>query len=135
MVEQVILSQCGILFDEKALERVDMPLSSFPLPQTPSASEDSNRKPQLMEDKMDPSTAPDGVASLSVEELEAPSHVPSVGPADPPTVPSQPNPETCDALAPSFDELQLNKSWWLLEIMLLPFAWQDAHGKWHTKWR
>ncbi|OAX44319.1 hypothetical protein K503DRAFT_679125 [Rhizopogon vinicolor AM-OR11-026] len=73
MVEQVIQSQCGILFDEEALERS-------------------------------------------------------------PTIPSQPNPEICDALAPLFDELQLQKAWWLLEIMLLPYAWQDACGKWHTKW-
>ncbi|OJA07506.1 hypothetical protein AZE42_09221 [Rhizopogon vesiculosus] len=117
MVEQVIQSQCGILFDEEALERLGMPLSSLPVPQPPPAS-------------------PDDVVSLPMEELKASSYVPSTSspPTQPPTIPSQPNPETCDALAPLFDELQLQKAWWLLEIMLLPYAWQDAHGKWHTKW-
>jgi hypothetical protein len=132
MLEQVILSQCGIVFDEEALERVGMPLSSFPTPQTPSAAEDPSCESHLISDKAGPSATPEDVVSLPVEELDAPSPLPST---DPPTIPSQPNPDTCDALAPLFDELQLQKSWWLLEIMLLPFSWQDAHGKWHTRWR
>lgn len=132
MLEQVILSQCGIIFDEEALERVGMPLSSFPTPQAPSAAKDPSCESHLISDKAGPSAAPEDVVSLPVEELDAPSPLPST---DPPTIPSQPNPDTCDALSPLFDELQLQKSWWLLEIMLLPFSWQDAHGKWHTRWR
>ena len=131
MVEQVILSQCGILFDEEALERVGMPLSSFPVPQTLPGSEDPS---QPMKVKTDLSTAHDGVGSLLIEELTS-LVVPSSYTANPPTVPSQqPNPETCDALAPMFDQLQLQKLWWILEIIPLPYTYQDARGKWRTKW-
>jgi hypothetical protein len=130
MVEQIILSQCGITFDEEALERVGMPLSSFPIPQMPPVAEDPTCQSQLISDKAGPSTGSDDVVPLSVEE---PSPVPP--PTDSPTLPSPQDPETCDALAPMFDELQIQKVWWLLEILPLPFAYQDAHGKWHTKWR
>ncbi|KAG2151424.1 hypothetical protein DEU56DRAFT_777810 [Suillus clintonianus] len=132
MVEQVILSQCGIAFDEEALERVGMPLSSFPVPTTPPATEDPTGKSPPMTEKTGLSAAPDDAVS---PVAEVPLSAPSSPPTDPPTTPSLPNPQTCDALAPLFDELQLQKAWWLLEILPLPFAWQDAHGKWHKKWR
>lgn len=130
MVEQVILSNCGIVLDEEALERVGMPLSSFPISQTPPA-EDSTGKSQPMTDCPGLSAAPiDVVSPFSEAALPATSSLPT----DPPTTPSPLNPQTCDALAPLFDELQLQKAWWLLEIIPLPFAWQDARGKWHKKW-
>ncbi|KAG1748599.1 hypothetical protein EDB19DRAFT_1682574 [Suillus lakei] len=132
MVEQVILSQCGIVFDEEALERVGMPLSSFPISKTPPATEDPTGKSQPMTDKTGLSAAPDDAVSPFAEALLP---APSTPPTDSPTTPSHPNPQTCNALAPLFDELQLQKAWWLLEILPLPFAWQDAHGKWHKKWR
>ncbi|KAG1818458.1 uncharacterized protein BJ212DRAFT_1446354 [Suillus subaureus] len=121
MVEQVILSNCGITFDEEALERIGMPLSSFPVSQTPPTTEDPTSKSQPI----------DAVSPFA----EVPLAAPSSPPTDPPATPSPPNPQTCDALAPLFDELQLQKAWWLLEILPLPSAWQDAHGKWHKKWR
>jgi uncharacterized protein (DUF2235 family) len=131
MVEQVILSNCGIVFDEEALERVGMPLSSFPISQTPPATEDPTGKSQLTTDNP-------GLSAASIDAVspfaEAPSPVPSSPPTNPPTTPSLPNPETCNALAPLFDQLQIQKAWWLLEILPLPFGWQDAHGKWHKKW-
>ncbi|KAG0703790.1 hypothetical protein DFH29DRAFT_915099 [Suillus ampliporus] len=133
MVEQVMLSQCGIVFDEEALERVGMPLSSLPVSKTPPATEDPTGKSPPVIDKTDLSAAPNDAVSPFVEETPLSAH--SSPPTDPPTTPSQRNPETCNALAPLFDELQLSKSWWLLEIIPLPFAWQDAHGKWHKKWR
>ncbi|KAG1742356.1 uncharacterized protein EDB91DRAFT_1336135 [Suillus paluster] len=130
MVEQVLLSQCGIVFDEAALERVGMPLSSLPISKTPPATENPTGKSPPMTDTTVLSAATNDTL---VEEEPLPA--PSSPPTDPPTTPSQPNPETCDALAPLFDELQLQKAWWLLEIIPLPFAWQDAHGKWHKKWK
>ncbi|KAG2155809.1 uncharacterized protein EDB93DRAFT_53072 [Suillus bovinus] len=132
MVEQVILSNCGIVFDEEALERVGMPLSSFPPSQTPPAIEDPTGKSQLMTDNSCSSAASIDVVSPFTEVA---SPAPSSPPAGSPTAPPIPNPQTCDALAPLFDQLQIQKAWWLLEILPLPCVWQDAHGKWHTKWR
>ncbi|KIK47266.1 hypothetical protein CY34DRAFT_74473 [Suillus luteus UH-Slu-Lm8-n1] len=132
MVEQVILSNCGIVFDEEALERVGMPLSSFPISKTPPATEDLPDKSHPILDIPNLGAAPvDAVSPFA----EAPLPTPSSPLTDPPTTPSLPNPQTCDALAPLFDQLQLQKAWWLLEILPLPFRWQDALGKWHTKWR
>lgn len=132
MVEQVILSNCGIVFDEEALERAGMPSSSLPISKTPPATEDPADKSQPMTDNPSLSVGPvDAVSPFA----EAPLPTPSSPPNDPPTIPSNPNPETCDALAPLFDQLQIQKAWWLLEILPLPFAWQDAHGRWHKKWR
>ncbi|KAG1906398.1 uncharacterized protein F5891DRAFT_1002156 [Suillus fuscotomentosus] len=133
MVEQVILSNCGIVFDEEALERVSMPLSSFPTSPTPPATEEPTGKSQLMMDNPRLSAVSIDVVSSFVETV--PSPAPSSSPTGPPTTPSPSNPETCDALAPLFDQLQLQKAWWLLEILPLPCAWQDAHGKWHKRWR
>ncbi|EGN98587.1 hypothetical protein SERLA73DRAFT_169524 [Serpula lacrymans var. lacrymans S7.3] len=70
MVEQIVASQCGILFDNDALERN--------------------------------------------------------GPT--------PSPELSDALAQMHDELQMQKLWWLLEIIPLDFAWQGPDGLWHKTW-
>lgn len=132
MVEQVILSNCGIVFDEKALERVGMPLSSFPISKTPPATEDPADKSHPIPDIPRLSAAPvDAVSPFA----EAPLPTPSSPPTDPPATPSPQNPQTCDALAPLFDQLQLQKAWWLLEILPLPFRWQDGLGKWHTRWR
>lgn len=37
-----------------------------------------------------------------------------------------------DALAPIYDQLKLNKLWWILELIPLTFSWQDAAGNWKS---
>jgi len=37
-----------------------------------------------------------------------------------------------DSLEPIHDELAKKKMWWVLEMLPLPFTWQDAQGDWHT---
>ncbi|KAF8843330.1 hypothetical protein BDN67DRAFT_897217 [Paxillus ammoniavirescens] len=74
MVDHVIQSQCGILFDDAALAQIGY-------------------------------TAPA----------------------------CAPNPQLSNALAPLFDELKLNKWWWLLEVTPFSYAWQDSDGVWHNK--
>jgi len=37
-----------------------------------------------------------------------------------------------DALQPIHDELQLNRRWWLLELLPLHYSYQDAQGVWRT---
>ena len=39
------------------------------------------------------------------------------------------------ATKPLHDELKLDPIWWILELIPLPFSWQDAKGKWHKKWK
>jgi len=40
-----------------------------------------------------------------------------------------------DCLQPIYDELVIDKMWWMLEIMPLKFTWQDAQCVWHSKRR
>lgn len=42
--------------------------------------------------------------------------------------------DTVDATKPLHNELRLQPMWWILELVPLPFSWQDASGKWHKKW-
>lgn len=40
-----------------------------------------------------------------------------------------------DSTMPLHDELRIEPIWWILELVPLPFTWQDAAGVWHSKWR
>ncbi|KAF9793319.1 hypothetical protein BJ322DRAFT_996824 [Thelephora terrestris] len=79
MVKQVILSQCGILFDLAALRRADIDISN-----------------------------------IITTDFQQPTDQ--------------------DALTDPHDQLKMKKAWWILEIMPMKYAWQDAKGKWHAKW-
>lgn len=98
MIEQVMESKCGIMFDSDALERIGFKAS--PSPQTLDAT---------------------GATDSAVQE--------SLNGVDQPTFP-----ERSDAIAPLFDELKINKLWWILELLPFTYAWQDDKGLWHSKW-
>ena len=51
--------------------------------------------------------------------------------ADPPITPM----DATDAVQPLHDTLKSQPLWWLLEIIPLPFTWQNAKGVWKKKWR
>lgn len=42
--------------------------------------------------------------------------------------------DNVDSAQPVHDELKMMPLWWLLEIIPLPYAWQDAQGVWRKKW-
>lgn len=42
--------------------------------------------------------------------------------------------DTEDAAQPMYDALVKQPLWWLLEIIPLPFSWQNADGVWKKKW-
>jgi hypothetical protein len=121
MVEQVMQSQCGILFDSDELARIGFTLP----PHSPQISPDSNindlplvaSEIQITQDSMN-------ISGSVVQELR-----------NEPTPSPEAYPERSDATAPLFDELKVNKLWWLLEILPSSHAWQDRNGVWHNKWR
>jgi len=88
MVEQVMQSDCGIIFDESELARIGF---------TPSQPVDAGR---------------------SGAQTSNPDY-----------------PEHSDAIAPLFDELIIQKAWWILEFLPTANAWQDDQGEWHRQWR
>lgn len=42
--------------------------------------------------------------------------------------------DSVDMDEPEYDQLKANWLWWLLEIIPLPYSWQDDQGVWHRKW-
>jgi hypothetical protein len=77
MVREIVKSQCGILFEDDALERASI--------------------------------------ELEIDEDDAMKNLDNI-----------------DALEPIHDELKLDPLWWILEILPLTFAWQNASGKWQS---
>lgn len=132
MVEQVIQSQCGILFDSDELARIGFtvpPLSPQP-PVTRGQVLPGSNINDLALVACEIETTPQDATDISVcivQDLPNESKQPTPSP--------EPYPEHLDAIAPLFDELKISKLWWLLEILPCSNAWQDADGVWHTKWR
>lgn len=123
MVEQVIQSPCGILFDSEELARI-----GFAVPPPPSQkSQDINiNNPPFVASETE--TAPEvDAGGFVVQEFSNEPDQPAPSP--------EAYPECSNALAPIFDELKINTLWWLLEIMPSSDAWQDRDGVWHNKWR
>ncbi|KAH7925576.1 hypothetical protein BV22DRAFT_1064625 [Leucogyrophana mollusca] len=129
MVDQVIESQCGIQFDDDALERNGIPRTTFPVP---------DGRPLKAAGHQTRLKFHNGGLALATPAVHSSTTQPSSNPP-PATAPApqpapEPNPATSCALAPLYDALQTDKLWWLLEIIPLPFAWQDDNGTWHKKW-
>ncbi|KAG8214503.1 hypothetical protein J3R82DRAFT_9559 [Butyriboletus roseoflavus] len=129
MVEQVIQSQCGILFDNDELARIGF---TAPPPQ-PSLScgqvlPDSNMNDRaLVASEIETTRDATDISACIVQELPNEPKQPTPSP--------ETYPEHSDAIAPLYDELKITKLWWLLEIMPSCNALQDANGVWHNKWR
>jgi len=113
MVKQVILSQCGILFDHAALRRADIDISSIIVmdPQQPTVRDFWKPGPRM---RKSPSPVP-------IHE-DADGNDEELWPTDQ------------DVLTDCHDQLKLTKAWWMLEMLPMKYAWQDAQGKWHAKW-
>jgi hypothetical protein len=113
MVKQVVLSQCGILFDHAALRRADIDIANvFTDHQQPTVKDLWKREPQTSKS---PSPAPDHEDSDGEDAAET-------------------WPTNQDVLTDSHDQLKAKKAWWMLEMLPMKYAWQDAKGKWHAKW-
>lgn len=111
MVKQVVLSQCGILFDQAALRRADIEIC-FTDPHQPTVGDFWKRGSQN----------PKPLSPASGSEESDGSDAAGMWPRDQ------------DVLTDCHDQLKLKKAWWVLETLPVKYAWQDADGKWHAKW-
>lgn len=131
MVDHVIQSQCGIFFDSAELAQIGYTAPPCaPSPQVPTVAEtplnaDGHSPPPV-------TPAPPSADTTAVIK-ESGDHVGHKLAKEPSQAASEPSPELSNALAPLFDELTLNKLWWLLEITPFSYAWQDTDGVWHRK--
>ncbi|KIK27504.1 hypothetical protein PISMIDRAFT_28089 [Pisolithus microcarpus 441] len=112
MIEQVIASGCGVLFKDEGLKDLGITVQPVPAQAGKEAvAVASDVKPCDVKDLAPTSNSPPGPSPTGVAD-----------------------PEFEDAIAPLYDKLQITKAWWLLEIIPLPWSWQDDNGKWHGRW-
>ena len=117
MVKQVVLSQCGILFDHAALRRADIDISTivFTDSHQPTVSD-------LWKNKSSTSESPTAESSHEEADGQSDHGAAELWPVDQ------------DVVTDCHDELKLKKVWWMLEALPTKYAWQEASGKWDAKW-
>ena len=117
MVKQVVLSQCGILFDHAALRRADIDISTIVItdPHQPTVGDFWKKGSKVPKS---PSTESGREDADSHDDQDAAELWPS----------------DQDVLADCHDALKGRKAWWMLEILPTKYAWQEANGKWNAKW-
>jgi len=128
MVKQVVLSQCGIKFDETALRRADINISTIVLagPAQPTVEQVWRRKSEAEAGVSSPSSP------ISHGDDTSGDYIIQKGKDR--DIEAQTWPQEQDILADIHDELKLQRMWWLLELMPMKFTWQEADGTWKSKW-
>ncbi|GJJ08031.1 hypothetical protein Clacol_002238 [Clathrus columnatus] len=105
MIRQIVISQCGVLFNSDALAAAGIPLSMLS-----SAIETSIAEKTLG-------------AELTVT-FPSPLYSPAAAQAD-----------STDSTQPIHDALKTQPLWWILEVIPFFVSWQDSSGVWHRSWR
>jgi len=116
MMREVIASQCGIQFDPAAMARLNVHMDF------PSPSSEPIDLPTL--------TLNGGAGSNGLFNANDVSSPTSDGGAGA-NIPSQ---DSLDCMQPTHDQLVADPAWWALEIIPLPFNWQDKNCVWRKKW-
>jgi len=114
MVKQVILSQCGIKFDERALEEAGISTIVPPGPTDSTVEQIQRRMPEseagtVLPASPGPSGEGGGVATRTWPQDE-------------------------DVRGAVHDRLKSQPLWWLLEFKPMKFTWQETDGTWKSKW-
>jgi len=120
MVREIIDAQCGILFDNEALARADIPTTML----NPSTTI-MHKFVQMISANSLP----------SVTQIEKATTGTSDVPSSPLYGPDAAKLDAEEATLPLNDSLQQQKLWWLLEILPYHQSWQDEKGSWHNEWR
>ena len=125
MVEQVMLSRCGIRFDGAALKNIGVEVSTIPpvIPIILTAGEESEANVgAALPTPQGSQSSPDGSEECFVQN-ERPRIVKE---------------RTCyreqDIRTDIHDRLKCKRWWWFLEFLPMMFTWQEADGEWKSKW-
>ena len=125
MVKQIILSQCGIRFNDEALRRADIDISTIMLV-TPS-------RPNVeVQSEIEVGHAPPTSPSSPGEDDSGKSIVRK---GKDKNVEEPTGPPEQDVLADIHDELKKQPMWWPLEILPVKIRWQEPDGTWKSTWR
>ena len=117
MIKQVVLSQCGILFDNATLRRADIDISHINItdPHQPTVGDFWNKGSEMSKS---PSTEPGPEDADDKNGHDA----------------AELWPTDQDVVTDCHDALKGSKAWWMLEMLPTKYAWQEANGKWNAKW-
>ena len=138
MVREVVRAQCSVAFDPAALVRANIPDTIFTgtgmaipphttiIPGPRSLEPGSEPSAHVTAETPGPGTSAQTNSNAGAVD---PSGGSGDGDDD-----GDPLDIDADALAPINDELQIDKLWWLLEVIPLTYQVQDTDGKWKTKW-
>lgn len=137
MVREVASAQCGLQFDTAALARAGIPNNvfsheSFRLRCSGSSAGTADKRFSPLFVPQEFTREPK--AHSQEDGTEVKDEAGSTASSDPNADSGGLDAANDDALQPIHDELQLNKAWWLLEIVPTDYSWQDGKGVWHTKW-
>jgi len=130
MVKQVVLSQCGILFDTAALRRADIDILTTVLA---NPTQQTMGQHWRRESGVEASTVSSALLTPSSEgygsEEDMIRRGRSEGGAE-----AKIWPREQDVLADIHDKLESKLSgYWFLEILPATFAWQEADGEWKSE--
>jgi len=123
MVKQVILSECGIRFDAAALRRAGI---------DDSAIVHAGLVQPTVEQLWRRESNVEG-ATVSSPSGEGDSEEDMIRRGRGEDVESQILPQEQDTLADIHDQLKAQPLWWILELLPMKFAWQEADGTWKSK--
>jgi hypothetical protein len=126
MVKQVVLSQCGIKFDDEALKlaHIDLPTVMLATPTKPDAEAELEIEagPALPTPLTSPNLPGEGGSG---------EHMISKGKDKGGEEQSW---SQQDVRADIHDQLKAQPMWWLLEALPIKSTWQDADGTWKSEW-
>lgn len=153
MVRQVAQAQCGIMFDSDALRLARVPPETFagpglpltpPAPSTPLPTPASpHASPKKIPRKPPLAVGTNGAAVAATapapgeagqRALESFGYGATNGCANGNGSDAAAEAARLDACAPLYDQLVLDRWWWLLEIIPTNYCYQDGQGVWHNKW-
>ena len=123
MIKQIVLSKCGIKFDDTALKRAGLNvLSTIPTVPTSPTEEGSQAETGLPTPRAGPSPpGEDGNKEYTVRE------------GNDEDVEERVLPRGHNFDSKIHDEMTANRGWWILEILPMKFTWQRADGVWVSR--
>ncbi|GJJ08046.1 hypothetical protein Clacol_002253 [Clathrus columnatus] len=113
MIRQMVITQCGVIFNNDSLTAAGIPLSML--------STTASDKNALIEMR---NTDKKVLMDDDSSSLPSPLYSPAAAKED-----------ARDAIQPLHDSLKTTPVWWILEIFPFVLSWQDESGVWHRDWR
>ncbi|KLO14758.1 hypothetical protein SCHPADRAFT_850596 [Schizopora paradoxa] len=130
MVREVMASNCGVQFEAGALKKLNVVLEDIVIPITTpevptltlngGAGGKGHFKQEDVASPVSDGNASDSGTGIGGTSTSSPS-------------PSQ-DQDNLDCMQVTHDQLVADPAWWLLEIIPLPFSWQDKSCQWRRKW-